>query len=221
LVAETDLGRAGTVLGLEVSRLARNSGDWHRLFEICALIDTLICDEDGLYNPSDFNDRLLLGLKGTMSEAELHFIRARLRGGQYFDSTEPRAHQSLHRADGCPVRQRSTWLEAVLAQEIAVRLRLEFPGDLMMQVSHETIYQSLLSRAEVSSAGSSSVCLCPGRTARRPQGQVENRSKNAHMISERPAEIEDRAVLPGHCPPNEDAVIICMRQSFGPCPRCS
>ena len=76
------MGRAGIVLGLEVSRLARNNADWHRLLEICALTDTLICDEDGLYNPAEFNDRLLLGLKGTMSEAELHFIRARLRGGQ-------------------------------------------------------------------------------------------------------------------------------------------
>jgi DNA invertase Pin-like site-specific DNA recombinase/DNA-binding transcriptional regulator YiaG len=82
LVAEVGLGRAGIVLGLEVSRLARNSADWHRLLEICALSDTLICDEDGLYNPADFNDRLLLGLKGTMSEPELHFIPARLRGGQ-------------------------------------------------------------------------------------------------------------------------------------------
>ena len=82
LVAEVGLGKAGIVLGLEVSRLARNNADWHRLLEICALTDTLICDEDGLYDPADFNDRLLLGLKGTMSEAELHFIRARLRGGQ-------------------------------------------------------------------------------------------------------------------------------------------
>jgi DNA invertase Pin-like site-specific DNA recombinase/DNA-binding transcriptional regulator YiaG len=82
LVADVGMGRAGIVLGLEVSRLARNNADWHRLLEICALSDTLICDEDGLYNPGDFNDRLLLGLKGTMSEAELHFIRARLRGGQ-------------------------------------------------------------------------------------------------------------------------------------------
>ncbi|MGH9287658.1 MAG: recombinase family protein [Acidimicrobiales bacterium] len=82
LVAEVGMGRAGIVLGLEVSRLARNNADWHRLLEICALTDTLICDEDGLYDPANFNDRLLLGLKGTMSEAELHFIRARLRGGQ-------------------------------------------------------------------------------------------------------------------------------------------
>jgi DNA invertase Pin-like site-specific DNA recombinase len=65
LVAEVGLGRAGIVLGLEVSRLARNSADWHRLLEICALSDTLICDEDGLYNPADFNDRLLLGLSVT------------------------------------------------------------------------------------------------------------------------------------------------------------
>ena len=81
LVADVSLGRAGIVLGLEVSRLARNSTEWHRLVEICELSETLILDEDGLYNPGDFNDRLLLGLKGTMSEAELHMMRARLRGG--------------------------------------------------------------------------------------------------------------------------------------------
>ena len=68
LVAEVGMGRAGIVLGLEVSRLARNSTDWHRLLEICALSDTLILDEDGIYDPGDFNDRLLLGLKGTMSK---------------------------------------------------------------------------------------------------------------------------------------------------------
>ena len=81
LVAEVGLGHAGIVLGLEVSRLARNSTDWHRLLEICALTDTLILDEDGVYDPAHFNDRLLLGLKGTMSEAELHVLRSRLRGG--------------------------------------------------------------------------------------------------------------------------------------------
>jgi len=81
LVTEVSLGRAGLVLGLEVSRLARNCSDWHRLLEICAFTGTLILDEDGLYDPAQFNDRLLLGLKGTMSEAELHLLRARLRGG--------------------------------------------------------------------------------------------------------------------------------------------
>ena len=81
LVTEVSLGRAGIVLGLEVSRLARNNTDWHRLLEICALTDTLILDEDGIYDPSHFNDRLLLGLKGAMSEAELHVLRARLQGG--------------------------------------------------------------------------------------------------------------------------------------------
>lgn len=81
LVADVGMGRAGMVMGLEVSRLARNSTDWHRLLEICALTDTLILDEDGIYDPAHFNDRLLLGLKGTMSEAELHVLRARLIGG--------------------------------------------------------------------------------------------------------------------------------------------
>jgi DNA invertase Pin-like site-specific DNA recombinase len=81
LVADVGLGRVGLVMGLEVSRLARNSTDWHRFLEICALAETLILDEDGVYDPSAFNDRLLLGLKGTMSEAELHVLRARLQGG--------------------------------------------------------------------------------------------------------------------------------------------
>ena len=69
------------MLGLECSRLARNSADWHQLLELCGMTGTLICDEDGLYDPRNLNDRLLLGMKGQMSEAELHFIRARLRGG--------------------------------------------------------------------------------------------------------------------------------------------
>jgi DNA invertase Pin-like site-specific DNA recombinase len=82
LVSEVALGKAGVVMGLEVSRLARNSADWHRLIELCALTATLILDEDGIYDPAGFNDRLLLGLKGTMSEAELHILKARMRGGQ-------------------------------------------------------------------------------------------------------------------------------------------
>ncbi len=81
LVAEVGLGRVGLVMGLEVSRLARSSLDWHHLLEMCAMTGTFILDEDGLYDPATFNDRLLLGLKGTMSEAELHVLRARLRGG--------------------------------------------------------------------------------------------------------------------------------------------
>jgi DNA invertase Pin-like site-specific DNA recombinase len=81
LVTDVGMGHAGIVMGLEVSRLARNNADWHRLPEICALADTLILDEDGVYDPASFNDRLLLGLKATMSEAELHVLKARLRGG--------------------------------------------------------------------------------------------------------------------------------------------
>ncbi len=81
LVAEVGLGHVGLVLALEVSRLARSSADWHQLLDLCALTGTLIADADGVYSPSEFNDRLLLGLKGTMSEAELHLIRARLDGG--------------------------------------------------------------------------------------------------------------------------------------------
>lgn len=81
LVGEVANNRVGIVLGLEVSRLARNNADWHRLIELAALTGTLILDEDGVYDPAHFNDRLLLGLKGAMSEAKLHVLKARLQGG--------------------------------------------------------------------------------------------------------------------------------------------
>lgn len=82
LVADVSMGEVGAVFVLEASRLSRTCSDWHKLLELCALTDTLIIDEDGCYSPTDFNDQLLLGLKGTMSQAELHFIRARLEGGK-------------------------------------------------------------------------------------------------------------------------------------------
>jgi len=82
LVADVSMGQVGAVFALEVSRLARSNLDWHRLLELCALTETLVIDEDGCYNPADCNDGLLLGLKGTMAQAELHFLRARLLGGK-------------------------------------------------------------------------------------------------------------------------------------------
>ncbi len=81
LTTEVALKHVGIVLGLEVSRLARNNADWYRLLDLCGMTDTLIGDADGIYHPGLFNDRLVLGLKGTMSEAELHILRARLEGG--------------------------------------------------------------------------------------------------------------------------------------------
>jgi len=82
LMTEVGLGHVGLVLGVEMSRLARSNRDWHQLLEICALFDTLIADSDGVYDASLFNDRLLLGLKGTMSEAELHILKARMLQGR-------------------------------------------------------------------------------------------------------------------------------------------
>ncbi|MBV8431113.1 MAG: recombinase family protein, partial [Solirubrobacterales bacterium] len=82
LMAEVCLGHVGAVLSLEASRLARSNSDWCRLIEICSLTDTLVIDEDGVYDPTVYNDRLLLGIKGTMSEAELHWLRSRLLGGK-------------------------------------------------------------------------------------------------------------------------------------------
>jgi len=82
LVADVSMGQVGAVFALEVSRLARSNLDWHRLLELCALTDTLVIDADGCYDPADCNDGLLLGLKGTMAQAELHFLRGRLLGGK-------------------------------------------------------------------------------------------------------------------------------------------
>jgi DNA invertase Pin-like site-specific DNA recombinase len=82
LVADVSMGQVGAVFALEASRLSRSNLDWHRLLELCALTQTLVIDEDGCYDPSDFNDGLLLGLKGTMAQAELHFLRTRLQGGK-------------------------------------------------------------------------------------------------------------------------------------------
>jgi DNA invertase Pin-like site-specific DNA recombinase len=81
LVADVGLGQVGIIFGIEVSRLARNNSDWYQLLDLCALTNTLIADSDGVYHPAEFNDRLVLGLKGTMSEAELHLIRSRLTAG--------------------------------------------------------------------------------------------------------------------------------------------
>src|ERR1039458_5570230 len=95
LVAEVGLGKVGIILGIEVSRLARNNADWYQLLDLCALTDTLIADGDGLYHPADFNDRLVLGLKGTMSEAELHLIRHRLTAGLRHKAAKGELRQGL------------------------------------------------------------------------------------------------------------------------------
>ena len=95
LASEVSMGHCGVVIGLEVSRLARNSTDWHRLMEICVLTNTLILDEDGIYDPRQINDRLLLGLKGAISEFELHMIHSRLWGGKLAKARRGDLHCAL------------------------------------------------------------------------------------------------------------------------------
>ncbi len=95
LVAEVSLGQVGAVFALEASRLSRSCADWHRLLELCALTSSLIVDEDGVYDPTDFNDQLLLGLKGAMSQAELHFLRSRLWGGKVNKAAKGELHFPL------------------------------------------------------------------------------------------------------------------------------
>ena len=95
LVADVGLGKVGIVVGIEVSRLARNNADWYQLLDLCAITDTLIADADGVYHPADFNDRLVLGLKGTMSEAELHLIKSRLTAGLKHKAAKGELRQGL------------------------------------------------------------------------------------------------------------------------------
>lgn len=95
LVAAVGLGQVGLVLGKEVSRLARRNADWYHLMDLCALTDTLIADGDGLYHPGDYNDRLVLGLKGTMSEAELHLLHSRLDAGLRHKAAKGELQQGL------------------------------------------------------------------------------------------------------------------------------
>src|SRR5215468_5685851 len=82
LVSDVAMGQVGAIFSLEASRLARSNQDWHRLLELCAITDTLVIDEDGVYRPGEFNDGLVLGMKRTFAQAELHIIRARLHGGK-------------------------------------------------------------------------------------------------------------------------------------------
>src|SRR6476620_3808852 len=82
LVSDVAMGHVGAIFSLEASRLARSNQDWHRLLELCAITGTVVIDEDGVYDPADFNDGLVLGMKGTFAQAELHIIRARLHGGK-------------------------------------------------------------------------------------------------------------------------------------------
>ena len=95
LVADVSMGQVGAVLALEASRLSRSDLDWHRLLQLCALTQTLVIDEDGCYDPSDFNDGLLLGLKGTLAHAELHFLRQRLQGGKLNKAKKGELHFPL------------------------------------------------------------------------------------------------------------------------------
>jgi hypothetical protein len=114
------LGQAGLILALEVSRLARCSADWHRLLELCVPTGTLIADQDGIYAPSEFNHRLLLGLRGTMSEAELHLIRARLDGG--LRDKAARGELRLHQPVGFDRDERG---QVVLSPDEQVRTAIE------------------------------------------------------------------------------------------------
>jgi hypothetical protein len=122
LTAEVALGHVGLVLGLEVSRLARNNADWYRLIDLCGLSNTLIGDADGIYHPALFNDRLLLGLKGTMSEAELYVLRARLNGGiRMTDALKARFTASA--GDGFITMQEATRALGVTRQTVLQRVK--------------------------------------------------------------------------------------------------
>jgi DNA invertase Pin-like site-specific DNA recombinase len=123
LVADVGLRKIGIIMGYEVSRLSRNCADWHQLLELCAVFDTLIADTDGIYSPRDFNDRLLLGLKGTMSEAELHSLRLRLDAGRL---SKARRGELVHHLPTGYIRDPDGVVRLDPDQSIRERIRLVF-----------------------------------------------------------------------------------------------
>ena len=123
LVAEVGLGHVGLILGVEMSRLARSCRDWHQLLEICALFDTLIADTDGVCDPASYNDRLLLGLKGTISEAELHILKARMHEGRRAKARRGELFFNLPRGY---VRRLSGEIELDPDEQVQATIRLVF-----------------------------------------------------------------------------------------------
>jgi DNA invertase Pin-like site-specific DNA recombinase len=123
LVADVGLRKVGIIIGYEVSRLSRNNADWHQLLELCALFDTLIADADGIYNPRDFNDRLLLGLKGTLGVAELHSLRLRLDAGRL---SKARRGELVHHLPTGLIREIDGSVQFHPDQAVQSRLRLVF-----------------------------------------------------------------------------------------------
>jgi len=152
LVADVSLRKIGIVMGYEASRLSRNCADWHRLLELCALFDTLIGDSDGIYNPRDFNDRLLLGLKGTMSEAELHSLRLRLDAGRL---SKAKRGELVHHLPTGYVRDRDGAVQFDHDASVQDRLRLVFSkfaelGSARKVLGHLVKHQLKLPRRQTS-----------------------------------------------------------------------
>jgi DNA invertase Pin-like site-specific DNA recombinase len=169
LVAEVGLGHVGVILASEVSRLARSLADWHQLLDLCALTATLICDGDGIYSPGEFNDRLLLGLKGTMSEAELHLIRSRLRGG-----IENKAQRGELRLN-LPIGLEPTGNAAAYAYNSGRTNEASYPRSAATEVSISS--ETRLSTTRVCGAGATRRDRggCPGDwRARRERGSPES-----------------------------------------------
>jgi DNA invertase Pin-like site-specific DNA recombinase len=123
LVADVSLRKVGIIMGYEVSRLSRNNADWQQLLQLCALFDTLIGDADGIYDPRDFNDRLLLGIKGTISEAELHSLRLRLNAGRL---SKAKRGELVHHLPTGLVREVDGTVQLHPDQAVQGRIRLVF-----------------------------------------------------------------------------------------------
>lgn len=152
LVADVGLRKVGIVMGYEVSRLSRNNADWYRLLELCALFDTLIADCDGIYHPRDFNDRLLLGLKGTLSEAELHSLRLRLDAGRL---SKAKRGELVHHLPTGYVRDDEGQAQFDPDVSVQERIRLVFRqfaelGSMQKVLRHLVRHQLLLPRRQTS-----------------------------------------------------------------------
>lgn len=125
LLSEVSLDRVGMILGIELSRLARSNKDWHQLIELCAIFGTMLADQDGLYDPTNYNDRLLLGLRGIMNEAELHVLQGRMHQALLSKAKRGEVYQQMADFDRLRVRLTEMKSSGMSYSEIAAKLNCE------------------------------------------------------------------------------------------------
>ncbi|UCC30796.1 MAG: recombinase family protein [Phycisphaerales bacterium] len=186
LLAEVSLDHVGLVLGIEMSRLARSCKDWHQLLKLCAVFGTLLVDQDGLYDPREYNARLLLGLRGTLSEAELHILRQRMHQGRL---NKAKRGELFNHPPICYIRQQGGELALDPDEQVQGVVRLIFD-----QFDELGSINAVLRYCRSSATGDCTVSVCIRRSL-----QPVRRSAGVPCISATTSTITARSYYSGRC----------------------